>query len=233
MKRVGIIIMAFSIFNLMGCGYVDNQQAGKIEKMLEEKYNSQFKATHIGGRYGTANNDTVTAYLHPINNESLVFSAVMTKKGELVSDNLIPRIVSNEINEILKDELEGFGVESETFTFVMKADSSSEINQEITLKEYVNKYKPDYFSAHMIVKESPGLTAETFEQAIKGIYNAGLSTTFQVNIRVISKEEYLTCVEEFLKLPSVTSTWFSDYSVVKEMMLYIDADGYKLLWTKE
>ncbi len=32
--------------------------------LLEEKYEEEFVVTHIGQRYGTATNDTVTTYVH-------------------------------------------------------------------------------------------------------------------------------------------------------------------------
>lgn len=228
LKKVSGVVMAVSIFSLIGCSEMDQQQAADVEKLLQEKYDKEFTATHIGGRYGTSNNDTVTTYVHPADQENLVFKAVADKDGKLVSDTYIPRVISNSINEILKQELANAGVESETFTFAMNADSSSETNPDISLEEYVTAYKPGYFSAHMIVKETPDLSAEKFEKALSAVYQAGLNTTFQVAIRVISEDEYEKCLEEFKQLPEVSKTWFTDYNVVDELKLIIDANGFQV-----
>lgn len=228
LKKVSGVVMALSIFSLIGCSEIDKQQAADVEKLLKEKYDQEFKATHIGGRYGTANNDTVTTFVHPKENENLVFKTVMNKEGELQSDTYIPRVISNSLNQILKKELDGAGIESETYTFVMDVDNSSEKNPDISLEEYVTTYKPGYFSGQMIVKDDPDLTAESFEKALQAVYQAGLQTSFQVTIRVISEEEYEKCKEEFIKLPEVTKTWFLDYNVVNEMKLFIDSKGFQV-----
>ena len=215
--------MSLSIFSLIGCSYIDKNQAADVEELLKEKYNQEFVVTDIGGRYGTAKNDTVTTYVHPKNNENLVFKAVMYKDGSLYSDGYIPRLIGDQLNQILKQELEKAGIKSETFTFVMNADSSPETNPKITLEEYVQKYKPGYFSAHMIVKEKSGLTPEQFEQALTAVYKAGLNTTFQVSIRVISKKDYDLCLEKFIQLSEVSKTWFIEFDVINEIKLNIDS----------
>ncbi|WP_462410821.1 hypothetical protein [Neobacillus sp. Marseille-QA0830] len=226
LKKVGVIIMGLSIFSLIGCSEIDKEQAADVEQLLQKKYNQEFEATHIGGRYGTGNDGTVTTYLHPKNNEDLLFSAVMNEDGKLVSDNYIPRLISHSVNEVIKRELGSEGIDSETNTVVMEADSSSETNPEISLREYVNSYKPGYFSADMIVKESPGLTPEKFESALNAVYTAGLKTDFQVAIHVISDGNYEACHKEFMKQIQISDSMYVDFDVVNEMKLYIDSEGF-------
>ncbi|MGY3715148.1 hypothetical protein ACWE42_06455 [Sutcliffiella cohnii] len=232
-KKVGIFIMLMSIFNLLGCSYVDKQQAAKFESLLEEKYNKEFTVTHIGGRYGTANNDTVTSYVHPIDNEDLVFMAQMTKEGELVSDSYIPMSISKKINRILKEELKKVGLESETLTLIVNADSSLETNAEITLEEYITTYSPKHFSATMIVKETPNLSEGHFEEALFKVYEELLNTHFQVHVHVISEEEFEECQEKFKGLPRVANAWFTDYTVKDEMKLLVDFEGFQVFDTKK
>lgn len=228
LKKVSGVVMALSIFSLIGCSEIDKQQAADVEKLLKEKYDQEFKATHIGERYGTASNDTVTTYLHPSDKENVVFSAVMNKDGELVSDSYIPRLISDQLNQILKEELASKGIESDTYTFIMNNEKSSftETNPDISLDDYVTNYKPEYFSAHMIVKETPDLTPELFESALRAVYEAGLNTDYQVGIRVISADEYEECLEKFKELPEVSSSWFHDYNVVEEIDAVVDANGF-------
>lgn len=228
-KKVSRVVIAVSIFSLIGCSdTTDQQQARDIEKVLQEKYKQEFKATHIGGRYGTANNDTVTTYLHPAEDKSTLFSAVMSKDGELLADSYIPRLISNELNHILKEDLSSKGIESETFTFIMNNEKSSfsETKPEISLEDYVRTYKPEYFSGHMIVKETPNLTPEQFESAITAVYEAGLKTIYQVGIRVISADEYEKCVKDFKSIAEFSSSFFIDYNVVDEIEAVVDANGF-------
>lgn len=228
LKKVSRVVIAVSIFSLIGCSEKNQQQIADVEKLLQEKYNQEFKATHIGGRYGTANNDTVTTYLHPVDDKSALFSAVMSKDGKLLADSYIPRLISNELNHILKEDLSSKGIESETFTFIMNNEKSSfsETKPEISLEDYVSTYKPEYFSGHMIVRESPDLTPEQFESAITAVYEAGLKTDYQVGIRVISADEYEKCVKEFKSLVELSSSFFIDYNVVDEIEAVVDANGF-------
>ncbi|MBY0099158.1 hypothetical protein [Mesobacillus maritimus] len=225
-KKVSGILMAVSIFSLLGCSDSDKNQAADVENLLEDKYGQEFTVRSIGGRYGTATNDTVTTYVHPADNEKISFKAVMSKDGELVADSYIPRIISHSLNQILKQELQATGIESETLAVIMKANSSAEKNPDITLEEYVKTYKPGYFSADMIVKETPDLKAEQFEHALQAVYQAGLNTTFQVQIHVIAEDEYEKVSAEYQQLAEVSDTWFSDYNVVNEMKVYIDEKGF-------
>lgn len=226
LKKASVVVMAVSIFSLIGCGDMDKQQAADVEKLLQEKYDQEFKATHIGGRYGTENNDSVTTYVHPVDNEKLVVKAVMGKNGELESDNYIQRLISDSFNQILKKELGTTGIESESNTVVMDVDSSSETNPEISIEEYVNKYKPKYFSADMIVEETANITPEIFEKALQEVYKAGLNTTFQVNIHVILKDDYEACLKKFLEQTEISDSMYVDFEEVDEMKLYIDSEGF-------
>jgi hypothetical protein len=227
-KKMSCFILLVLIFSLLGCSYLDKNQAAEVEHLLVEKYGQEFKVKHIGGRYGTASNNTVTTYVHPTDNKSLMFKAVMSKDGKLVADSYIPRIISDSLNQVLKQELQAAGIESETLTVVMKANSSAENNPDITLAEYVKTYKPGYFSADMIVKETPNLAVEQFEKALQSVYQAGQNTTFQVHIHVIAKEEYDTVSAEYQQLTEVSDSWFNDYNVVDEMKVYIDEQGYHI-----
>jgi hypothetical protein len=108
----------------------------------------------------------------------------------------------------------------------MQADSSKETNPNISLAEYITTYKPGYFSAHMIVKEHANLTGEQFKQALEAVYQAGLKTTFQVGIRVISAQEYEEALNEYKQLPGVTSSWFRNYNVIEEIDAVVDGNGF-------
>lgn len=170
----------------------------------------------------------MTTYLHPAHNKNAIFSAVMDKDGRLLSDSYIPRLISDQLNQIIKEDLAAKGIERETFTFIMnnETSSSSETNPEISLEDYVAAYKPEYFSGHMIVKESPNLTPEQFESALRAVYEAGLKTVYQVGIRVIAADEFGECVKEFKSLSEPSSSFFIDYNVVDEFEAVVDANGY-------
>lgn len=226
---MSVTILVILMISLLGCTNSDRNQAEDVEQLLKEKYGQEFTVRSIAGRYGTASNDTVTTYVQPDENEGLSFKAAMNKDGELVADSYIPRIISDSLNQVLKQELQSQGIESETMAVIMKADSSAEKNPDITLEEYVKTYKPGYFSADMIVKETLNLTAEHFEQALQSVYQAGLHTNFQVHIHVIAEQEYETVSAEYQQLAEVSDSWFSDYSVVDEMKVYIDEKGYHIL----
>lgn len=211
---------------------MNNSQAKEMENLLNEKYGIDFKVTHIGGRYGTANNDTVSTYAHPTDNERLSFKAVMYKnQGGLVSDGFIPRLMSNSINQILQKELQKQGIESESHTFMMGANSSSETNPDISLEEYLQKYQPEYLSGDLVVKHQPDMTPELFEDALQTLYSAIGNRYYQVRVYVISEDNYGECSENFRKTFDVSEQWFNDYGLVDKMQLIIDNEGFRV-WKK-
>jgi hypothetical protein len=227
--KVSVPVITISILSLLGCSDIETRKAEDVEKLLQEKYKKEFKVTHIGGGNGTEAKETeTTTYGHPFDNESLVIKAVVDKNGELVADNYNPRLISDSLNQVLKKELESAGIEGESNTLVMDADSFSESNTEISLDEFVKTYKPEYFSADMIVKETTNVTAESFEKALQAVYKAGLNTTFQVNIHVISKEDYQACLKKFKELSEISNSMYVDYEVVDEMKLYFDSEGFHI-----
>jgi hypothetical protein len=69
--------------SLLGCSAIDKEQAVDVENELRKKYHQEFKVTHIGGRYRTATNYTVTTYVHPADQEELVFKAITNKERYL------------------------------------------------------------------------------------------------------------------------------------------------------
>lgn len=152
----------------------------------------------------------------------------MSREGELVSDGYIPNIISEQINQILKEELRKKGMEIESKSVIMRANSSTETDSNITLEEYVMKYKPGYFSGDMIVKETSDITPEDFEDALKAVYKEGKNTMSQFHIHVISKDEYEKSLENFKSTSYVSDTWFIDYNVVKEMKVWIDTKGFQI-----
>lgn len=216
---------------LSGCQLVNQNQAEDIENLLKEKYQMEFKVTHIGGRYGNGGKGTVTGTAHPIDNKEISFRAVMSREGELVSDGYIPSLISEQINQLLKNELRKKGLEIESKTLIMKANSSTEIDSNITIEEYVMKYKPGYFSGDMIVKEtSEDITPEDFDDALKVVYKEGSNTMSQFHIHIISKNDYENTLENFNNTSSyVSDAWFLDYDVVKEMKVWIDPKGFQIL----
>ncbi|WP_156520719.1 hypothetical protein [Oceanobacillus sp. Castelsardo] len=231
MKKLGIILIAISMFSLLGCSEVNQKQADQAVSLLEEKYNQKFVATHIGERYGTATNDTITTIVHPEGKENLIFKTKVTKDGELIGDGYIPKLISDQFNNILKKELESIGIESETFTLAMKTNSSGETDTSITIEEYVKKYQPGFFSAQAIVKGTGNITGEQFEQALTRAYEAGAETIYQVQARVIPEAEYEKAREEFIKLTDVSSSWFLDYNVVEKIDAVADPNGYNFRYS--
>ena len=230
-KKIGVILMSISIFSLLGCSEVDQKQADHAVSLLEEKYSQKFVVTHIGERYGTATNDTITTIVHPEGKENLSFKTIMTKDGELIGDGYISRLISDQFNNILKKELESIGIESETFTLAMKTNSNGETDSSITIEEYVKKYQPGFFSAQAIVKDTGNVTGEQFEQALTRAYEAGSETIYQVQARVIPEEEYEKAREEFIKLTDVSSSWFLDYNVVDKIDVVADPNGYNFRYS--
>ncbi|WP_148037816.1 hypothetical protein [Lysinibacillus halotolerans] len=218
--------MVATLLALCGCSSLNETTSNKIESSLEDKYGIKFEVSSIGGRSRRGGSGTVQTYVYPQNDETLHFNAITTKEGEL-KDDYIGRIISENINEEIKGEMDGVELQTSTNMFYLSANDKEETNLDITLAEYVEKYSPRYITTSVIVKENSTITSTSFQLIMEKIHSEIPEIVYYMNVFLISDKDY----ESFLEKPSSLSFFdksnLKDYKILNEYRLYIDKDGFK------
>ncbi|MEK9199593.1 hypothetical protein [Ureibacillus sp. FSL E2-3493] len=162
--------MVATLLTLCGCSSLNETTSNKIETSLEDKYGFKFEVSSIGGRSRRGGSGTVQTYVYPQNDETLHFNAITTKEGEL-KDDYIGRIISENINEEIKGEMDGVELQTSTNMFYLSANDKEETNLDITLAEYVEKYSPRYITTSVVVKENSTITSTSFQLIMEKIHS--------------------------------------------------------------
>lgn len=75
--KVGLIIMALTtMVTMSACSKINNDTANDVCSALSEKYGESFVAVKIGDRFNT---DSAKLYVHPADNEDILFTARINK----------------------------------------------------------------------------------------------------------------------------------------------------------
>lgn len=210
--KVGLIIMALTTMVTMNaCSKINNETANDVCAALSEKYGESFVAMKIGDRFNT---DSAKLFVHPADDESLVFSARINKDSGKVEDNYIRAIIANEFKNEIKENLAAYQVPCGLNVGLLCHDASDETNTKISVNDFAEKYSLSGITVYLPVKSSfiP-------EDAIDDIVTAFKKTneTFGINVSAmvyrISDEQYDACVEDMSSYPDITNTWFDSYGV--------------------
>lgn len=210
--KVGLIIMALTTMVTMNaCSKINNETANDVCTALSEKYGESFVAVKIGDRFNT---DSAKLYVHPADNETLVFSARINKDSGKVEDNYIRAIVANEIKNEIKSKLASLQVPYELNVSLLCHDASDETNAKISVEDFANKYSLSGITIYLPIKSS-----FVSEDAIESIVAAFKETNEAMGISVsamvysISDEQFDACVKDMSSYPDLTNTWFDSYDV--------------------
>ncbi|MEK0290226.1 hypothetical protein P5F77_07055 [Caldifermentibacillus hisashii] len=222
-KKVGVILIIMSILGLMGCGN-DKYTAERIEKGLTEKYGGTFEVLALGNRYGTMTNDYVQANVKAVDSD-IVFSAKMSPKGEILVDNYISKTVLSQLEKMLNSNLESEGITAKSMMFGFSKTKTGEVELGTSLSDYISKYRPDFFSGYLVIKESPNNTGAALTNAFQKTFNEIQNIELRANVWVIPEESYDEVVTGFSRLPDVSNSWFDDKETLSSFKFSIETDS--------
>lgn len=228
----------------------DLKEKDKAEAIaqMKEKYGIDFKVHDI---FREVYSNESTVWMHPVDNPDIKFQVDLDSNNKVENDNFIGMQLSNEINKILKDNLPP-GVEMASIIHPWgDSNKSSESNQilnknrekvgfdpingknnksidtnpNVTLKEYIQTYNPEYFSGYMIVKDTGSITPEMFEKAFKEVYKATSNRMFQANVHFITPEKYAECHKGFTERLATNSGFLYEFDT-KEIGFQANEKGF-------
>lgn len=208
--------MDISIFDIIENGVSNSEISNVITEKLKEKYNEEFVVKMIGNRYGTACDNTVTTYCFPKSNENLLFTATMNKEQTVLEDDYYLRKVTFELEENIKNEF----TENNINTVVKsKIIGLNNLEKDLTVQEFIKKYNTTNFIAHIICSDNVS------ENILKNIYNKLENKYKNIHLKTsvysIDKNKFKEFLEVAKKMPSVTNSIISEFSIKDEKIIKI------------
>lgn len=212
-KKVGLLLMALTtMITMNACAELNQQTSSEVCNALSQKYGENFVATKIGDRFNT---NHAVLYLHPENDESLVFSATIDRETKEVSDNYIRRKMSLSYSENLVKSVDSSIAEIGASAMLTCTDPSSETNSDITAEEFSEKYSLSQITFYITIKSSC-----VSEDAVKEIVSVILEKQDSWNVDIsalvfnISDSQFDSCVSDMVISPKINSSWFSEYDCI-------------------
>ena len=153
--KVGLIIMALTtMVTMSACSKINNDTANDVCSALSEKYGESFVAVKIGDRFNT---DSAKLYVHPADNEDILFTARINKDTGAVEDNYIEEKVNYQVEDTLKNAFELNGISAASRCMVVTRDTLSVETEEYTPQTFSEKYGFTNYTVYLALKMAPTL----------------------------------------------------------------------------
>ena len=222
----GLVIVVATMMSFTSCLQgLNKANAGDIEKLLQEKYGTEFQVISIGNRLASPGMDTVTAYCRPVNDSRIVFEAKMNTENQLVSDGFVKRVVEVQAEKDLEKFFSAQGVQASVYANITPVPENT-----------------DYRSADylQIIKNTPDISL-TFKTVVseskkdKKLYqaiSAALMNYYQMNNSIqcgtgaynIRADKYEECVEKMRTGSYPSKTFFEGYDPIGSAVVAV-VDG--------
>lgn len=193
--------MELSIFDIIGNG-VSNAEIGEvIKEKLRNKYKEEFLIKKIGNRYGSANEDTVTVYSCPQNNESLIFTATLNREQTKLEDDYLIKKVSNEIEKNIKNKFK-----ENNINVIIKIEiiGKNQLNEFLSVQEFIDKFRNTNFLAYIISYDE--ITNEMLEKIFYNLNNEYENIYLKSLIYTINKKDFEDLYSLSNTIPTLTSS---------------------------
>lgn len=191
-----------------------NEKIGnEIKNKLKEKYQQEFEIKTLGRRFGTAENNSVTAYCYPKENEELLFTIIMDMKGKIRQDTYNIRKVcyflEKQIENLFKEKNIDSYCSSHIYGIIQEIEGKTE---EILQKEEIT------FFTNIIIKEN--IQDEDIIEVYNKILEKYSNIKLYSNIYIIQNDEiYSKCKEQMYSVPYVLKYMFDKYQIDRKIKI--------------
>lgn len=208
-----------TMITMNACSGMNFETANDVCKALTEKYGEPFVAVKIGDRF---NSDSAKLYVHPADDEELVFPAWINKNSKEVEDNYIRTIVANKLKQEIKSNFAFPPTEYELYLDLLCHDPSDETDRNISVEDFANKYSLSAITVYLPIRSS-FISQKTIENIAMALQKVNKKTGIGVYIMVysISDEQFDSCAENMRCYPDITNTWFDSYGVEGTAMISV------------
>lgn len=216
--KVGLIIMALTTMVTMNaCSKINNETANDVCTALSEKYGESFVAVKIGDRFNT---DSAKLYVHPADNESILFTARINKDTGDVEDNYIEEKINYQVEEILREEFSQNGISVASRCMVVTKDPLSVNNENYTPKSFSEKYGFNHYTVYLALKNGDYTAADILD-AVKSA-NENIGVKLVIAGYVFDEGNYLECANEIQSTPDISITMIESKSPVSSFDVNVE-----------
>lgn len=200
--KVGLIIMALTTMVTMNaCSKINNETANDVCTALSEKYGESFVAVKIGDRFNT---DSAKLYVHPADNENILFTARINKDTGAVEDNYIEEKVNYQVEDILKSAFKQEGISVTSRCMVVTKDPISAEVDEYTPKSFSERYSFDHYTIYLVLKDDAYSAADALS-AVRSA-NETIGVKLVIAGYVFREDGYSKCASDIQSTPDISTT---------------------------
>lgn len=208
--KVGLIIMALTtMITMNACSKINNETANDVCTALSEKYGESFVAVKIGDRFNT---DSAKLYVHPDDNESILFTARINKDTGTVEDNFIEEKVNYQVEDILKNAFEQKGISVASRCMVVTKDPLSVDKDEYTPQSFSEKYGFNHYTIYLVLKDGSYAASEILS-AVKAASET-IGVKLVIAGYIFDEDGYRECVSEIQSTPDISITMIEGKSPI-------------------
>ncbi len=216
--KVGLIIMTLTaMITMNACSKINNETANDVCTALSEKYGESFVAVKIGDRF---NNDSAKLYVHPADNESILFTARINKDTGVVEDNYIEEKVNYQVEDILKDAFAQKGISASSRCMVVTKNPFSVNNNDYTPKSFSEEYGFNHYTIYLVLKDGEYSASEILS-AVKSA-NETVGVKLVIVGYVLGDEGYSKCVSDIQSNPDMSITMIEAKSPISSFDMNVD-----------
>lgn len=206
--------MELSIFDVIGNGVGNQEISENIVKKLQKKYNTEFSVKRIGNRYGTNDDNTVTTYCCPQNNENLMFTAILNKEQTSLEDDYPLRSISFELEQFIKNKLKDENINALVKCTIIGLNKISEF---LSVNEFINKFNNTNFLVY-IVSDS-NISDEILQEIFTSLDSDNNNIFLKSLIYTIDKNNFNEFFNIASTLPSITDSIIENFSIKEEKIM--------------
>lgn len=200
--KVGIIIMALvSMINMNACSKLNSETANEVCSALADKYGETFVAVKIGDRFNT---DHAKLYVHPENDEKLIFVAEIDRDTKLVEDDYIVQKVNREVDKFINRCSTEQGLTVSSNCCVITREPLQVVSGDWTPETFWQEYSFDFYFVYLLVN-AEGVDIEKLYSVMEksGIE---LNVDIRFKVYVFDGNNYQKCIEDIQLEPDANTT---------------------------
>lgn len=190
--------------SMSACARVNKATAADVSNALKARYGESFVVTHIGNRLNTK---TATTYVHPENNNRIVFTAIIDHDGNVI-DDYATNIVMDSLEQNLQRKLEDKGIIC-SVNAVITEDNIVETDTELDPNSFMEKHGIESVLVRLIVDDN----SESSENLITILEQMSVEYSFDIVVSVyyLDHNAFELCKKDFSTYPSVGATRIKSY----------------------
>lgn len=206
-----------TMITMNACNKINNETANDVCDALSEKYGEFFNAIKIGDRFNT---DSAKLYVHPTDNENILFVARINKDTGEVEDNYVEEKVNYQVEDIIKDSFAENGIVVSSICMVVTKDPIDAVNGDYTPKSFSEEYGFDHYTIYLVLK-SGDYSASDILNSVKSA-NEATDVKLLIIAYVFSEDGYSECASVIQENPEMSITMIEERSPVSSFSIKVE-----------